>query len=96
MKEKFEGNVLPQEHEDKFGKAVESVEISADEAKTVLWKYSDERAMGKKIKLTPEELRTVAYSWEKLDPKIQNLALTAYPEIAAALLNIELTEKKEK
>ena len=90
MSEEFEGNTLSQEYEDKSGKVVKSVEVISNKAKIVLWRYSKSKSMGEKIKFTPEELRTITHSWKYLEPKIQNLALIVYPEIAATLLNIEL------
>lgn len=61
-------------------------------ARTILWRDSSERALGREVKLTADELKIIVRAWGDLGPKTQKLTLIAFPQIAAALLHKELAE----
>jgi len=86
MIEKFEGNVPSQERKKSDPDIVK--------AEAVLWSHCGERTLGQKVDFSPEELTAVAHVWDELDSKIQNLALSAFPEVAAHILTIEISEKR--
>lgn len=59
-------------------------------AEGILWKKSHNIARYMDAEFTIDELATIAKAWETLDPGIKDLALIAYPRIAAALLDRKL------
>ena len=67
---------------------------SLEKAETALWFHSGSRALNIEVKFSQGEFMDIVDSWDNLRPEIKTLALTAYPEIAAVLLNKKL-EKKE-
>jgi len=82
----------PQKNEDVFEiESMKSIENHPNKAKGILSKYSSEKAMGKEVKFSPEELKVIVRSWEGLDIRVRELTLIACPEVAAALLYVETT-----
>ena len=90
MSEKLEGHLPSQEQYDKKNELQQDIV----KAETIIWSHCGERTMGQKVDFSPEELTAVARVWDELDSKIQNLTLSAFPEIAANILTIEISEKR--
>ena len=85
MSKKHEGIWPSEEHDDQ-----EQERTKIEKLKTILWFHSGERALGHEVKFTQDEFITIVDAWPELEKEIQDLALVAYPQIAAVLLNRKL------
>ena len=60
-------------------------------AEAALWRESPQRAypsekLKKEHPFSVEELQSMGYVWDKLDPEVKELAKSAFPEVAAFIL----------